>query len=363
MMDSALFVDLDYRFSKGGQLKVSFSIALDMPSTTVIFGPSGSGKSTLLHCLAGIETPDTGNIRLGDLDWFNKSKNQNLRPQDRSVGLLFQDYPLFPHLNIFKNTAYGLHGLSKQERKERVQSWMDLFGLRGKENRYPDELSGGERQRAALAQILASQPRLLLLDEPFSALDLHARNNLHEKLRTWIHEQKGTVIMVTHDLSEALAFADRFIILSEGKILQEGSPMDIFSRPALPSVAKIVGIENVLPGKIFSTEGDMLTLAVGKAHLVASGLGQPQQPCFAAIRAEEIVLEIGKAAQSSARNRINGVILEIISHGPHAKVKIDCGFPLTASITQQSALDLSLKAGMDIVAVIKASAIHVLPAP
>jgi len=363
MINPVFFVDIDYRFSKGGRLKMTFSMPVDKPSTTVVFGPSGSGKSTLLHCLSGIERPDAGVIRFGNRLWFDSQTKINQAPRSRDLGLLFQDYPLFPHFTLSKNIGYGFKGLTKTEQENHANPWIRFAGLEGKEQRYPDELSGGERQRAALAQLLAVMPRLLLLDEPFSALDLHTRTLIQGKLRRWIHENKRTALLITHDLAEALAFGDQLIILSEGQILQQGRPMDIFSRPALPSVAKIIGIENLLFGKVTSSEAGTVTLAVGKAQLIAGGSILPNETCFAAFRAEEVVLEVGQAPQSSARNRLSGIVREIVPHGPQMRVSIDCGFLLTACITLSSAHRLSLKAGMKITAVVKASAIHVLSAP
>ena len=349
--------DLQYRFPKGGKLSTSLSITEGSSHIAVILGPSGSGKSTLLHCIAGVQKPDNGYILTGQTLWFDSGKKINLPAPDRSVGLLFQDAPLFPHLSVSKNITYGLRGLSVLEKKSSVSEWCEHFALQGKADRYPHELSGGERQRIALAQTLAPLTNLLLLDEPLSALDPVTRADIRKKLRSWIIDHGKSALIVTHDLAEALAFSDYLIIMAEGRILQHGLPMEIFSRPALPSVAKIVGIENLLPGNVLKVEAGLVHLAVGKVELTAIGSVHPNQSCFVAIRAEEVVLERGQAIKSSARNHLQGRVQEIIPYGSQVGVVINCGFLLNARITEQSRQELALSPGTEITA----SAMQALP--
>ncbi|MFQ5780159.1 MAG: ABC transporter ATP-binding protein [Nitrospiria bacterium] len=357
----AFTVDLEYFFPNRASLSTGFSLPIDGAGITVLFGPSGSGKSTLLHFLAGIKNPDRGLIRFGDRLWFDAGKKVSLPPQKRSAGLLFQDYPLFPHLTVSRNIAYGLNRLPTSERKDRVKRWIDRLKLRGKEGQYPNALSGGEQQRVALAQTLAPQPRLILLDEPFSALDRSTRSDIRVEVKRTIHDAGILAIVVTHDLADAMALGDHIIILSEGKILQQGNPLEIFSRPALPSVAEIVGVENLLPARVIETTGGMAVLAVGKGRLMGVGSVAPKQPCFVSFRAEEVLLERGRPAQSSARNHLSGFVREVVQTGSQARVIVDCGFPLTAHVTQQAIEDLSLRPGAEVTAVIKASAIQILP--
>ncbi len=362
-----LTVDLKYLFEGGNSLEVGFALPSDYSGITVLFGPSGSGKSTLLHFLAGIKKPDSGIIRCGRQTWFDSSQKENWPPQNRSLGLLFQEYPLFPHLTISANIGYGLNRLPLPEKRDRIRFWIDHLHLQRKEDRYPNALSGGERQRVALAQTMAPQPDLVLLDEPFSALDRPMRSDMRGVVKRTICDTGKAGILVTHDLADALALGDHIIILSEGKILQEGSPLEIFSRPALSSVAKIVGVENLHPARTIETIDGMTALAVGKGKLFAVGLVDqfavvaPKQECFISFRAEEVILERGKPRQSSARNHLSGTVQEIVSTGAQIRVIIDCGFSLAASITKQAAEDLSLRPGAEITAVIKASAIQILP--
>lgn len=356
-----LSLDFQYHFPKGGQLSVILSISKKKPTITGILGPSGSGKSTLLHCIAGVQKADCGHIKSNGITYFDSEKKVNLPAQNRSTTLLFQEAPLFPHLSISKNISYGLKGRSKVDLKMIVSEWCERFALKDKSDRYPDELSGGERQRVALAQTLAPSPQLLLLDEPLSALDPVTRIDIRKKLRSWIIEHQRSALIVTHDLAEALAFSDHLMIMSEGRILQHGKPMEIFSRPNLPEVAKIVGVENLLSGTVLKMEAGLVHVSVGKTELDAIGSVLPTQSCFVAIRSEEVILESGQAIKSSARNHLKGRVQEIISYGSQVGVVIDCGFLLNARITEQSRQELHLHSDSEITVVIKASAIQVFP--
>jgi molybdopterin-binding protein len=356
-----LTVDLDYPLPKGGGVQVSFSVPLDSPRIVVLFGPSGSGKSTLLHCLAGLLQPQRGEIRYGDRIWFDAARGISLPTQKRSVGLLFQDYPLFPHLTVRENIAYGLRRWSRTESDPAVRRWIDRFQLTGKEDRLPSSLSGGEQQRVALARALAPRPRLLLLDEPFSALDLRTRGLVRGEVRQWVEEERSVVLVVTHDIVDAMTLGEDLIILSEGTILQRGDPLDLFSRPATPEVAKIVGVENLLPAQVILASEERVVLEVGKSRLIAVGDAPSGGRCFASIRAEEVILERGEPMQSSARNRLPGFVQDLISVGAQVRVVVDCGFSLTALVTRQAVEDLSLGPGAEITAVIKASSVHLIP--
>ncbi len=365
-----LTVDLQYLLSKGGALQVRFSVPLDAPRIVVLFGPSGSGKSTLLHCIAGLLHPAQGEIRYGETIWFDAARRISLPPQRRPAGLLFQDYLLFPHLTVQENIAYGLRRWNRAERDQAARRWIDRFHLTGKENRLPLSLSGGEQQRVALARTLAPRPRLLLLDEPFSALDLRTRARVREEVRQWVREERAVTLLVTHDLVDAMTLGDDLIILSEGAMLQQGPPLEVFSRPATPEVARIAGVENLLPAHVVESSAGRVVLAVGKGRLIAVGelsrgerclVAAPFSRLFVSIRAEEVILERGEPAQSSARNRLTGVVQELIPVGAQVRVVVDCGFPLTALVTRQAVEELALQAGAEITAVIKASSVHLIP--
>lgn len=190
---------------------------LEMPATrhsiTVLLGPSGCGKTTLLRCLAGLERPQAGRIQFREEVWFDAVSQTHLTPQQRGIGFVFQDYALFPHLSVAENIAYGLHGLPETEREIRVDEFIHRFGLSDQRHRRPCQISGGQQQRVALARTLVTQPRLLLLDEPLSALDTGLRNALREDLRRHLRSLEIPVVLVTHDDEEAGLLADEMVLM------------------------------------------------------------------------------------------------------------------------------------------------------
>jgi sulfate transport system ATP-binding protein len=228
----------------------SVSFAVETGSLVALLGPSGSGKSTLLRIIAGLETPDEGEVRLtGEEATFLSAK-------DRNVGFVFQHYALFKHMTVEQNISFGLEvrKVPKEEIRARVAELLKLIQLEGLGRRYPTQLSGGQRQRVALARALAPRPRVLLLDEPFGALDAKVR----EELRDWIcrlHDQTDvTTLFVTHDQHEALEIADRIIVMNRGKIEQEGTALEIFDRPASHFVAQFVGETNYIEADLCEPE-------------------------------------------------------------------------------------------------------------
>jgi molybdate transport system ATP-binding protein len=204
------------RFDQGTTIQAEFGFSLDDFSIHVLFGPSGCGKTTVLRCLAGLDTPDAGWIRAGEETWYEGSRT--LPPGQRRVGSVSQDCSLFPHLNVAANIAFGIRGVSAEERDGRVRTLVELAGVKGLEKRRPSELSGGQRQRVALARALAPRPRLLLLDEPFAALDLTGREQLRSALREILQESRIPTVLVTHDGAEALSLGDRFLMMQAGSL-------------------------------------------------------------------------------------------------------------------------------------------------
>lgn len=212
-------------------------------SLVALLGPSGSGKSTLLRLIAGLETPDRGKIFLTGKD----ATDQDVR--DRNIGFVFQHYALFKHMNIRKNIAFGLEIRKEPKAKiaERVEELLELIQLKGLGNRYPSQLSGGQRQRVALARALAVQPSVLLLDEPFGALDAKVRKELRAWLRRLHDEVHVTSVFVTHDQEEAMEVSDVIVVMNKGKIEQIGTPAEVYDNPATPFVMSFIGPVNVLP--------------------------------------------------------------------------------------------------------------------
>jgi len=219
-------------------------IELSCGSITALVGASGSGKSSLLRLLTGLMKPDSGYIHSDGVCWFASTRNRNLAVQQRKVGMVFQDYALFEHLSVYDNIAYGV--VPKANRQQVVADWLERINLRHKADVYPQDLSGGEKQRVALARVLATKPDVLLLDEPFSALDTHLRHDLRRALQSIICDTQIPVLIATHDLDEARFLADSIYVLSGGKIIQHGPVPEVFQTPKTIQAAKVLGWQNIL---------------------------------------------------------------------------------------------------------------------
>jgi sulfate transport system ATP-binding protein len=231
-----------------GNFRSLDNISLEVPQGTLLalLGPSGSGKTTLLRIIAGLEVAESGSVHHDDEDITHQSA------RDRKIGFVFQHYALFRHMTVAENIGYGLkvRNVPKSKIRERVDELLRLIRLDGLETRYPGQLSGGQRQRVALARALAAQPRVLLLDEPFGALDAKVRQELRRWLRRLHDEIHITSVFVTHDQEEALEVADRIVVMNEGKIEQEGTPEELFERPRTPFVMSFLGEVNTFHGRV-----------------------------------------------------------------------------------------------------------------
>lgn len=246
-------VDLKKRYSeaeinkkKGIKKDFTLDVSFEMENELVVlFGPSGSGKTTLFKCISGITEPDSGKITVENRVYYDKNRKINLPIQKRNLGYVFQNYTLFPHMNVRKNIECGLKDWEKEEREKRVMEMLNLLHIEELEIRYPSQLSGGQKQRVALARALAPRPGILLLDEPFSALDMKIRTRLAEKIKNLQNKIGIPLLFITHNLEEAFLLADRIIILHDGKIQQFGTPEEIFDYPENLNVAELIGISNI----------------------------------------------------------------------------------------------------------------------
>jgi molybdate transport system ATP-binding protein len=361
-----LTAEFEKHFPGGPVIQVALRRPADAFSLTVLFGPSGSGKSTTLRCLAGLDRPERGTIRFGDEIWFDAVRGIFLPPQRRRIGYLFQDNALFPHLRVIQNIGYGLGKIAAPERRQRIEEITTLLGLAGLEDRYPRQLSGGQQQRVALARALVCRPRLLLLDEPLSALDAPTREHLRRQLRHWLVELRMSTILVTHDRIEALALGDHLVVFEAGRVCQSGSVQQVFSAPVDRAVARIVGVDTIERGMIVQVTDGLATIQVGPQQLIAlaprrwNGGGDGQ--VYVCIRAEDVMLEkkVANLSQSSARNHLLGHIRSVDREGAMMRVNLDCGFPLKALVTNQAYQNMGLRERDEIVAVIKAPAIHLI---
>lgn len=281
----------------------------------MLFGPSGAGKSLTLQCVAGVARPDEGRIVANGRALFDAAAGLNLPPQQRRVGYVPQRYALFPHLTVVQNIAYGLRGVSRGERDARVRELVDLMGLSGLEARRPAALSGGQQQRVALARALAPDPDILLLDEPFAALDVGLRAELRDELVALQQRRALTVVIVTHDLSDAFLLAQRVVVIDRGRTLQQGSREDVFYRPATRRVAEFVETRNILPAAVLGVDAGVVTLSWNGVRLEADAppetILRPGQTVDVCIRPTRIMIKPPEVESYAGRHNVFcGVIVD-----------------------------------------------------
>jgi molybdate transport system ATP-binding protein len=347
------------RFSAGPRIEGEIDLPVGEFSVLVLFGPSGSGKTTVLRCLAGLDTPQEGTIRWEDEIWCDATRGVSLAPQRRAIGYLFQQHALFPHRTVWQNVCYGVARKGTDD-EERLRGLLERLGLSGLEQRYPKQLSGGQQQRVALARTLACRPRLLLLDEPLSTLDQGLREEVRSQLRNWLTEFALPTVLVTHDRIDAMALGDRIAVMSEGRIVQQGSIEEVFSRPFNDVVARIVGVESVVEGRLMECVDGLACFDVQGTRVWAPAGPMATGRALLCIRGEDVAFMRTQEGTSSIRNRLRGVVTSLTSEGPLVRLGIDCGFPLTALITKPACAELGLRVGEVGVAMIKATAIHVI---
>ena len=235
----AITVDIEKIF-KGFHLKTAFSSST---SATGILGASGSGKSMTLRCIAGIEKPDRGKIVINGRTVFDSAQKINLKPQERRIGYLFQNYALFPTMSVRENIGCGYRG-EKAEKEKRIEDFIERYHLEGLENRLPSQLSGGQQQRVALARMMIGDPEAILLDEPFSALDGYLKDVLQKDMKEFLNQYQGDMLMVTHSRDEAFRFCNELMLLQEGRTLTFGNTRQLFEQPGLVEAARLTGCKN-----------------------------------------------------------------------------------------------------------------------
>jgi molybdate transport system ATP-binding protein len=358
-MSAEFTAEFEKAFPGSSRIEARLALPADSFTVTVLFGPSGCGKTTVLRCVAGLEQPDRGTIRCGDDVWFDSARSLNLPPQRRDIGYLSQDYALFPHLTVVGNVGYGLGGLPTADRGRRVGELLELLGLADLGQRYPRQLSGGQQQRVALARAVARRPRLLLLDEPLSALDAPTREQLRRELRRWLAALGVPTVLVTHDRLDTQVLGDQVVILEGGRVRQSGRIDDVFSRPVSPGVARIVGVETILPVEVLSVVDGMAEVLLGKCRLQAAAPGVRPGNAYACIRGEDVVLAT-QTSDAAAGNRLPGTVVSLGLEGPLVRVGVDCGFLLSLYVTRQACTALNLKEGMSVTAVVSPSTIHLI---
>jgi molybdate transport system ATP-binding protein len=341
------------------------SLPLDGPPVTALFGPSGSGKTTVLRALAGLDRAG-GAVRFGGEVWDDG--RTFVPPRRRGVGYLVQEHALFPHLDVDANVGYGLRSLRSTQRGARVAEALAATGATHLAGRRVPELSGGEAQRVALARALAPRPRLLLLDEPLSALDAPTRARLRADLRQVLVAEAVPTVVVTHDRAEALALADRVVVLVGGVVRQTGTPQEVFDRPADPDVVRVVGVETAVPGRVVRDDDGLLTVTVADRVLTSAALPgsappvpAPDDDVLVCIRAEDVALAAPDAtAGGSPRNRLAARVTGLAVEGALVRVDLDAGFALSAYVTRPALDELDLRLGAAVTAVVKSPAVHLV---
>jgi molybdate transport system ATP-binding protein len=342
----------DVRVARGG-VTVALDVEVADGEVLAVLGPNGAGKSTFLRVLAGLLPPDGGRVTVDGEVWDDVAAGVHRPAHARRLGMVFQDHLLFPHLSVVDNVAFGLRtrGLRKAAARAAAGNWLARVDLEGLGDRRPARLSGGQAQRAALARALVGDPAVLLLDEPLSALDARTRLAVRAELRRHLGEFAGSTVLVTHDPVDAMALADRVVVVEEGRVVQAGTPADVSRHPRTDYVARLVGL-SLLPGV---AEGRTVHLDGGGTVAVAD---EATGPVFAAVRPETVALYLSRP-DGSPRNVWPARLAGAVPHGSTVRCELEGDVPLVADVTAAAFAELALAPGSAVWAVVKASEVAV----
>jgi molybdate transport system ATP-binding protein len=360
------------RKTRSAAEKSPFVLDVDVeipPGITILFGPSGAGKSTLLDCVAGLVQPDAGRISAGDEVLLDVERGVNVPAQQRKIAYVFQNLALFPHMTAAQNVAYGLADLAAPERAQRVSGTLEAFRAEKLRARKPDALSGGERQRVALARSLATSPRVLLLDEPLTALDAGLKKSIMDDLRAWNAAQKIPILYVTHSRVEVDALGERVIALDQGKVIGAGTPLEVLESPRRSSMAQAAGFENLVRGRVVElreADGVMRVRIDKSACEIETPLGYREvgSSVKLAIRAGDILVATEQPRGLSARNVMAGKIISLEQRGTTVVAQVttvpgeDVVFIVHLTPGAKRVLDLEMNRAVWLV--IKTHSCHVL---
>jgi molybdate transport system ATP-binding protein len=352
------------RGDSGSQFTLDVELAV-AAGFTILFGASGAGKTTLLDCIAGLQTPDEGTIAIGEVVLFDSQSRVNLPPRRRSVAYLLQSLALFPHMTVEQNVQYGLAALNPRDRDARSGEVLESFRIASLVERRPNEISAGERQRVALARALVTRPRVLLLDEPLTALDAVTKARILDDLRAWNRRHRIPILYVTHDREEVFALGESAIVLQEGHILARGSPHEVLQRPQSETVAQLAGFENIFDCSVTASHpeqgtmtcriaGSTLDLEVPLVRVNAS------LPLRVGIRAGDILLASSKPQGLSARNVVDGTITSLKQRDMTVIAIVTCGPAFEVHLTLGARESLQLEPGARVWLVVKTYSCHVL---
>jgi molybdate transport system ATP-binding protein len=345
-------------------------VAIEIPSgITIVFGPSGAGKSTLLDCIAGLLKPDSGRIEINGEALLDVEQRIDVPPAKRKIAYVFQSLALFPHMTVEQNVAYGLAELGAPQRASLVKAMLEAFRVQQLAKRKAHEISGGEQQRVALARSLATSPRVLLLDEPLTALDEGLKKSIMEDLRKWNAAQNIPILYVTHSRGEVDALGERVIVLEQGKIISTGTPHEVLDAPRRSSLAQASGFENLFSGvvtELRESDGVMRVRLVKGACEIETPLGHAavKSAVRLAIRAGDILLATERPYGLSARNVIAGKIISLEQRGTmfiaHVAADTNGAVVFTVHLTLGAKRALELEVSRPVWLVIKTHSCHVL---
>jgi iron(III) transport system ATP-binding protein len=314
---------------------IDLSLSVGQGEFVTLLGPSGCGKTTTLRCIAGLERPDAGEIRIGDEVVASAERGIYLYPEHRNIGMVFQSYAVWPHMTVFENVAYGLRvrRAGASEIKERTTKALELVGLAPLAERYATKLSGGQRQRVALARAIVYEPRVILFDEPLSNLDAKLREQMRIELVRLQQEVGITSVYVTHDQAEALVMSDRVVVMDKGVIQQIGDPQAIYARPANTFVANFIGVANLMEGVLRGRSGDLCEIEIplgpdrAPLHVRAAG-GEGAvtgDPLFLSLRPEDLSLHIERPDASDGGNLFEGEVIDTVYLGNFLECRVGVG--------------------------------------
>ena len=359
---AGLDVRIHKRFAGGFTLAAEFRAGAGI---TILFGPSGSGKTTLLKCIAGLETPDSGRVALGSRAFFDSELGIAVPVRERATGYLFQSLALFPHLTVEANVAYGLAQQPAELRRARVRQILESFRVAPLAARKPGAISGGERQRVALARSLVTDPALLLLDEPLSALDAIVKSKIIDDLRAWNASRNIPIVYVTHSPAEAFALGERIVVLECGSVLAQGTPQEVLAAPRHETIAQLAGFENIFNATVTVILEDHGTM---RCRLGSSTLElevpllwtEPGSATRVAIRAGDILVAMARPEGISARNSFQGRLLSLERRGVTVIATVDAGVRFEVHLTPSAIQSLGLQAGQLVWLIVKTYSCHLV---
>ncbi|MGA5799214.1 ABC transporter ATP-binding protein [Streptomyces cellulosae] len=334
-----------------GSFRLDVALTAAPGDVVALLGPNGAGKTTALRALAGLSPLTGGHLRLDGTDLAHTP------PESRPVGVVFQDYLLFPHLTALDNVAFGprCRGAGRSEARRQAAAWLERMGLAQHLGAKPKRLSGGQAQRVALARALATDPRLLLLDEPLAALDARTRLEVRAQLRRHLSDFEAVAVLVTHDPLDAMVLADRLVVVEHGRVVQEGAPADVARHPRTEYIAQLVGL-NLYRGR---ADGHTVRLDAGPEVSTTEDLSGP---AFVAFPPGAVTLYRDRPTGSSARNLWRCEVAGLESHGDQIRVELTGELPLAADLTAVAVAELGLHPGAPVWAAVKATQTHAYPA-